>query len=94
MSNQYITDWKLKPGSEPARAVELLRFLPAGTKLGTHELRKRIDAQRENFEQSLRPVVSRGLVRRERRRNPNGPGNAIFWRAGEGAPHHGTDSTT
>lgn len=83
MPNQHIANWKLQPGSVPARAVELMHFLPDGTALSTSELRKRIDAPAENFAQSLFAPAARGLLKRDRRRNPDGLGNTIFWMAGD-----------
>lgn len=75
--------YKLKPGSFPAQAVELLRFLPAGTELRTTDLCARVGVRPQtDSAKQLAPAALHGLLRRERRRVSGRPCYVVFWMAG------------
>jgi len=79
--------YKPEPGSTESRVVELLRFLPEGTALSTSDLCRRIEGRPKcGMTPTMSAAVSRGLVKFERRRNLDGPGNALFWMAGDDRP--------
>ena len=63
-----MTAWKPAPGSPASRAVELLRFLPAGTALHGGDLDARLGlGERRGLYTLLRPSVDHGLLRTEKR---------------------------
>ncbi len=75
--------YKLKPGSFPAQAVELLRFLPNGIELRTTELCARVGIKpRLDSAKQLAPAAQHGLLRREKRRVSGRPAYVVFWMAG------------
>lgn len=85
--------YKPEAGSTESRVVELLRFLPAGTALHGGDLDARLDlGERRGLHTVLRPSVDHGLLRAEKRED--GDRLRTYWMAGEGAPHHGTNSST
>jgi hypothetical protein len=63
-----MTTWKPAPGSPASRAVELLRFLPAGTALHGVNLDARLGlGERRGLHTLLRPSVDHGLLKAEKR---------------------------
>lgn len=83
MKALHSTTWKPKPGSPESSAVELLRSLPAGTKLRTGDLRKRVGLTVKEcpcFTNHLRAAAHHGLVRAER------CSGFVVWMLGDGLP--------
>lgn len=77
-----ISTYKPAPGTPESRAVELMRFLPAGTRLRSSELFKRIEAPGRGTTARLMGAVNRGLLQREKRIEPGRSKPTVFWMAG------------
>lgn len=67
------TTYKPEPGSPGDRAVQLLRFLPAGTALNADELRNRAEiTDAGSLHIHLHKVTSQRLLRAEKREGEQG----------------------
>ena len=78
-----ILTWKPAPGSTESRAVELLRFLPAGTALCAEELRARAQiADAGSLHIHLQKATRHRLLRAEKR--CEGARLRTYWMDGRG----------
>jgi hypothetical protein len=79
----YPAPYKPKPGSPASRAVELLRFLPAGTALCAPELRKRAQIEDAgSLHIHLQKATRHRLLRAQKRED--GDRLRTYWMDGRG----------
>ena len=77
-----MKSWKPAPGSPASRAVELLRFLPAGTALHGGDLDQRLGlGERRGLHMRLKQSVDHGLLKAEKRQDDDGR-LRMYWMAG------------
>lgn len=78
-----LTPWKPAPGSAGDRAVQLLRFLPAGTALEAKELRRRAQiTDAGSLHIHLHTATQQRLLRAEKRHD--GGRLRTYWMDGRG----------
>jgi hypothetical protein len=79
--------YKPNPGSSVDRAVQLLRFLPAGSTLRSSDLCRRIGVHPNcGIASILATAVRYGLVRALKTLKPGKSRHDVLWMAGDGLP--------